>query len=160
MANSVIYAGTFDPITNGHLDIIQRASRLFEQVIVAVAKNPSKQPLFSLEQRVELVEKSCQHLKQVKVMGFNGLLADFAKQHNTTALIRGLRGSSDLEYEISLAQLNHQLAGTLDTIFLPPSIEWRHLSSTMVREIFRHHGNVEQFVPNVVYQALKTLKVT
>ncbi|QLB21623.1 pantetheine-phosphate adenylyltransferase [Vespertiliibacter pulmonis] len=158
MTKPIIYAGTFDPITNGHLDIIQRASALFEQIIVAVAKNPSKQPLFNLAQRIELVKKSCQHLPNIKVMGFEQLLADFALQHNAIALLRGIRGSNDLDYEIGLAQLNHQLAGKLDTVFLPPSIEWRHLSSTMVREIYRHHGNVEQFVPNAVYQALETLK--
>lgn len=141
MAKPVIYAGTFDPITNGHLDIIQRASALFEQIIVAVAKNPSKQPLFSLAQRIELVEKSCQHLTNIKVIGFEQLLVDFATQHNAVALLRGVRGSNDLDYEIGLAQLNHQLSGKLDTIFLPPSIKWRHLSSTMIREIYRHHGN-------------------
>lgn len=158
MAKSVIYAGTFDPITNGHLDSIQRAAALFDKLIVAVAKNPSKQPLFSLEQRVELVKKSCQHLENIEVIGFSGLLVDFAQQHNAVALVRGVRGANDLEYEISLAQLNNQLAGQLETIFLPPAIEWRHLSSTMVREIYRHHGDVEQFVPAVVYQTLINLK--
>lgn len=158
MAKSVIYAGTFDPITNGHLDSIQRASALFDKLIVAVAKNPSKQPLFSLEQRVDLVKKSCQHLENIEVIGFSGLLADFAQQHNAVALVRGVRGANDLEYEISLAQLNNQLAGQLETIFLPPAIEWRHLSSTMVREIYRHQGDVEQFVPAVVYQTLINLK--
>lgn len=158
MAKSVIYAGTFDPITNGHLDSIQRASALFDKLIVAVAKNPSKQPLFSLEQRVDLVKKSCQHLENIEVIGFSGLLADFAQQHNAIALVRGVRGADDLEYEISLAQLNNQLAGQLETIFLPPAIEWRHLSSTMVREIYRHQGDVEQFVPAVVYQTLINLK--
>lgn len=158
MAKSVIYAGTFDPITNGHLDSIQRASALFDKLIVAVAKNPSKQPLFSLEQRVDLVKKSCQHLENTEVIGFSGLLVDFAQQHNAVALVRGVRGANDLEYEISLAQLNNQLAGQLETIFLPPAIEWRHLSSTMVREIYRHQGDVEQFVPAVVYQTLINLK--
>lgn len=160
MAKSVLYAGTFDPITNGHLDIIQRASHLFDHVIVAVAKNPSKQPLFSLEQRVKLVEESCQMLNNIKVIGFSGLLADFATSHRATALIRGIRGNNDLDYEISLAQLNNQLSGSLDTIFLPPSIKWRHLSSTMVREIYRHNGNVEQFVPDVVYRTLLSFKET
>lgn len=154
----VIYAGTFDPITNGHLDIIQRSAALFGKVIVAVAKNPSKQPLFSLEQRIELVKKSCQGLNNIEVIGFSGLLADFAKQHNAAALVRGVRGADDIDYEIQLAQLNDKLANPLETIFFPPSVQWRYLSSTMVREIYRHQGNVEQFVPAAVYQALKDLK--
>lgn len=158
MSQTVIYAGTFDPITNGHLDIIQRASNLFEHVIVAVAKNPSKQPLFSLEQRIELVEQSCTELANVQAVGFCGLLANFAQQHQAVALIRGVRGADDIDYEIQLAQLNDKLANSLETIFFPPSVEWRYLSSTMVREIYRHHGDLEQFVPTVVYQALKDLK--
>lgn len=155
MNQTVIYAGTFDPITNGHLDIIQRSSRLFGKVIVAVAKNPSKQPLFSLEQRVELVQQSCQMLNNVEVIGFSGLLVDFAKQHNATTLIRGIRGADNIEYEIQLAQLNQKLAGQLETIFLPPAVEWRYLSSTMVREIYRHQGDVGQFVPEIVLKSLR-----
>lgn len=158
MSQTVIYAGTFDPITNGHLDIIQRASKLFEHVIVAVAKNPSKQPLFSLEKRIELVEQSCTELANVQAVSFSGLLANFAQQHQAVALIRGVRGADDIDYEIQLAQLNDKLANSLETIFFPPSVEWRYLSSTMVREIYRHHGDLEQFVPTVVYQALKDLK--
>ncbi len=157
MQQTVIYAGTFDPITNGHLDIIQRSSRLFGKVIVAVAKNPSKQPLFSLEQRVELVKQSCQHLKNVEVIGFSGLLVDFAKEYGATSLVRGIRGADDIEYEIQLAQLNQKLSGNLETIFLPPAVEWRYLSSTMIREIYRHQGDVAPFVPTVVVDALKRL---
>ena len=157
MNQTVIYAGTFDPITNGHLDIIQRSNRLFGKVIVAVAKNPSKQPLFSLEQRVELVKQSCQHLKNVEVIGFSGLLVDFAKEYGATSLVRGIRGADDIEYEIQLAQLNRKLSGNLETIFLPPAVEWRYLSSTMIREIYRHQGDVAQFVPPVVVDALKRL---
>ncbi|AUI65225.1 MULTISPECIES: pantetheine-phosphate adenylyltransferase [Glaesserella] len=157
MQQTVIYAGTFDPITNGHLDIIQRASKLFDKTIVAVAYNPSKQPLFTLEQRVNLVKESCKMFNNVEVIGFSGLLVDFAKQHNATSLIRGIRGADDIEYEIQLAQLNQKLSGHLETIFLPPAVEWRYLSSTMVREIYRHNGNVEQFVPQPVIDALKRL---
>jgi len=149
-----IYAGTFDPISHGHLNIIERAARLFDQVIVAVAKNSSKQPMFSLEERTALVEQSCQMLANVQAVSFSGLLADFAKQHQATALVRGIRGSDDLEYEIQLAQLNNQLAGELETIFFPPSVTWRYLSSTMIREIYKHHGDIAPFVPEVVMQAL------
>ena len=155
MKNIVIYAGTFDPITNGHLDIIQRTASLFDKIIVAIAKNPSKQPMFSLEERTALVEQSCQALDNVQAVSFSGLLADFAKQYKATALVRGIRGSDDLEYEIQLAQLNDKLAHDLETIFLPPSVEWRYLSSTMVREIHKHQGNIEPFVPACVIELLK-----
>lgn len=154
---TAIYAGTFDPITNGHLDIIQRAAKLFDKVIIAVAKSPSKNPLFDLESRAELVRQSCQDLPNAEIVAFSGLLADFAKQHNANCLIRGLRGADDIEYEIQLAQLNQKLAGELETIFFPPSVEWRYLSSTMVREIFRHQGDVTQFVPACVVDACKRL---
>lgn len=157
MKNTVIYTGTFDPITNGHLDIIQRACRLFDKVIVAVAKNPSKQPMFSLEQRVELVRESGKHLTNLEVIGFSGLLVDFAKEHHANALIRGIRSSDDVEYEIQLAQVNNQLAGALETIILPPSVEWRHLSSTIVREVYKHHGDIRPFVPEAVMKALTNL---
>lgn len=157
MKNTVIYTGTFDPITNGHLDIIQRACCLFDKVIVAVAKNPSKQPMFSLEQRVELVRESGKHLTNLEVIGFSGLLVDFAKEHHANALIRGIRSSDDVEYEIQLAQVNNQLAGALETIILPPSVEWRHLSSTIVREVYKHHGDIRPFVPEAVIKALANL---
>ncbi|WGE45646.1 pantetheine-phosphate adenylyltransferase [Actinobacillus equuli] len=155
MSYTVIYAGTFDPITNGHLDIIERAAKLFGKVIVAVARNPSKQPLFSLEERTLLVKQSCVHLSNVQAVGFSGLLADFAAQHQAKALIRGIRGNDDIEYEIQLAQLNEKLEEGLETIFLPPAVQWRYLSSTMVREIYHHQGDVAQFVPPFVLNALK-----
>lgn len=155
MDKTVIYAGTFDPITNGHLDIIRRAAQLFSQVIVAVAANPSKQPFLSLAQRVELTQKSCAQFENVKVIGFSGLLADFAQTHKADTLIRGIRSSDDVEYEIQLAQLNRQLAADLDTVFLPPAVEWRYLSSTMVREIYRHQGDIRAFVPQCVWEFLE-----
>ncbi len=155
MSKTVIYAGTFDPITNGHLDIIKRAALLFDKVIVAVAKNPSKQPLLTLEERTSLVQQSCQHLSNVQAVGFSGLLVDLAKSHNAQVLIRGLRGSDDLEYEIQLAQLNHKLAAEkLETIFFPPAVEWRYLSSTIVREIYKHEGEIASFVPQCVLNLL------
>ncbi len=157
MQHTVIYAGTFDPITNGHLDIIERASRLFTKIIIAVAQNHSKQPLFSLEQRVELVRQSTLHLNNIEVIGFSGLLADLAKQHHAVSLIRGIRGADDIDYEIQLAQLNNELAGRLETVFFPPSVQWRYLSSTMIREIYRHQGDIGQFVPPAVYAAIKRL---
>lgn len=158
MSQTVIYPGTFDPITNGHLDIIQRASRLFQQVIVAVAQNPSKKPLFNLEQRVAWVTESCASLPNIRVVGFSGLLVDLARQHRAQALIRGIRGTADIDYEIQLAQLNEQLYQGLESVFLPPSVEWRYLSSTMVREILLHGGDVARFVPQAVNNGLKIAK--
>ncbi|MDP8185390.1 pantetheine-phosphate adenylyltransferase [Phocoenobacter skyensis] len=155
---NVIYAGTFDPITNGHLDQIGRATKLFSHVIVAVAKNPSKTPLFTLEQRVDLVQKSTVHLENVSVIGFSGLLVNLAKEHQVTALIRGIRNSGDVDYEIQLAQLNEKLSPNLETIFLPPSAKWQYLSSTMVREIYYHNGDIQQFVPAAVNQAVQNLR--
>lgn len=154
---NVIYAGTFDPITNGHIDIIQRAARLFPHIIVAIAANPSKNPLFSLEQRVALVEQSIGTMGNVNVVGFSGLLADLAKQYGAKCLLRGIRSSDDVEYEIQLSQLNQRLSHQLETIFLPPAVEWRYLSSTMVREIYRHQGDISPFVPKPVYLALRNL---
>ncbi len=151
---NVIYAGTFDPITNGHLDQIERAAKLFSKVIIAVAKNPTKQPLFELSKRVELVEQSLLHLENIEVVGFSGLLVDLAKEHQVKALIRGIRSSDDVEYEIQLAQLNEKLSPNLETLFLPPSVNWRYLSSTQVREIYYHQGDVSQFVPRAVKLAL------
>lgn len=149
-----IYAGTFDPITNGHLDIIQRAAALCDTLIVAVANNPTKQPMFQLNERVSLAKKATSFLDNVEVTGFNGLLMELAQTYQADCLIRGIRSADDVEYEIQLAQLNHKLAGKLETIFLPPAVEWRYLSSTMVREIFRHHGDVTPFVPSCVNDAL------
>lgn len=156
---TVIYPGTFDPITKGHLDIIQRVALLFPKVIVAVAKNPSKQPLLTLDERVNLVTQSVSAITNVTVVGFEGLLVDLAKQHQIQTLIRGIRGSDDIEYEIQLSQLNHTLSNqSVQTIFIPPALEWRYLSSTMVREIYRHQGDIRPFVPDAVYHYLNHQK--
>ncbi len=155
---NVIYAGTFDPITNGHLDQIERAAKLFSKVIIAVAKNPTKKTLLGLEKRVELVQQSLMYLDNIEVVGFSCLLVDLAKEYQAKALIRGIRSSDDVEYEIQLAQLNEKLSPTLETLFLPPSVNWRYLSSTQVREIYYHQGDVSQFVPKVVKLALDEIK--
>ena len=149
-----IYPGTFDPITNGHADLIQRAANMFDEVVVAIAANPSKQPLFSLEERVELISKVCAKLNNVSVMGFTGLLATFAENNNARILIRGLRAVSDFEYEFQLANMNRRLNPKLESVFLTPSEENSFISSTLVKEVAMHTGNVAQFCHPLVYTAL------
>lgn len=151
----VIYPGTFDPITNGHLDIIERSAVIFPRVLVAVANSPSKKPLFLLDERVELVRKSVAHLSNVEVFGFSDLLANVIKQHNISAIIRGVRTTTDFEYELQLAALNRLLTKGVDSLFFPPAEKWAFVSSTIVREIYLHGGDVAELVPVPVFNALK-----
>lgn len=152
---SVIYPGTFDPITNGHLDIIERSAVIFPRVLVAVANSPSKKPLFSLDERVELVRQSVAHLSNVEVFGFSDLLANVIKQRNISAIIRGVRTTTDFEYELQLAALNRLLTKGVDSLFFPPAEKWAFVSSTIVREIYLHGGDVAELVPVPVLNALK-----
>ncbi|SUT89341.1 phosphopantetheine adenylyltransferase [[Actinobacillus] rossii] len=155
---TVIYPGTFDPITNGHLDIIERSAKLFDNVIIAVAASPSKKPLFDLEERVQLVEKSCARLANVRVIGFSDLLANVVNKLEITAIIRGMRTTMDFEYELQLAHLNRTLTQGVESLFLPTTEQWSYVSSTIVREIFLHGGDVSQFVPQVVLDGLSQKK--
>ncbi|WP_118785524.1 pantetheine-phosphate adenylyltransferase [Haemophilus haemolyticus] len=152
---SVIYPGTFDPITNGHLDIIERSAVIFPRVLVAVANSPSKKPLFSLDERIELVRQSVAHLSNVEVFGFSDLLANVIKQQNISAIIRGVRTTTDFEYELQLAALNRLLTKGVDSLFFPPVEKWAFVSSTIVREIYLHGGDVAELVPVPVFNALK-----
>ena len=152
---SVIYPGTFDPITNGHLDIIERSAVIFPRVLVAVANSPSKKPLFSLNERVELVRQSVAHLSNVEVFGFSDLLANVIKQHNISAIIRGVRTTTDFEYELQLAALNRLLTKGVESLFFPPAEKWAFVSSNIVREIYLHGGDVAELVPVPVFNALK-----
>ncbi len=159
MTVKAIYPGTFDPVTNGHADLIERASRLFTHVIIGVAASPSKKPLFDLSHRVQLIEQVTQHLANVSVVGFSGLLVDFAKEHQANVLIRGLRAVSDFEYEFQLANMNRRLSPNLESVFLTPAEENSFISSTLVKEVALHNGDVSQFVHPVVQAALEnTLK--
>ena len=155
MTNKVIYPGTFDPITNGHTDLIGRAARLFDEVVVGVANSPSKRPLFDLEERVQLARQVTAHLPNVKVVGFSGLLVDFAREQQANVLIRGLRAVSDFEYEFQLANMNRQLAPEVESLFLTPSEKYSYISSTLVREIASLEGDVSKFVHPAVMDALK-----
>lgn len=154
MPVKAIYPGTFDPVTNGHSDLITRGSKLFDEVIVGVAASPSKKPLFSLEQRVEFIEQITQHLPNVTVVGFSGLLVDFAKFHQANVLIRGLRAVSDFEYEFQLANMNRRLSPDLESVFLTPAEENSFISSSLVKEVALHNGDVSQFVDPIVQQAI------
>ncbi|MCL1138275.1 pantetheine-phosphate adenylyltransferase [Shewanella pneumatophori] len=156
MHKRAIYPGTFDPVTNGHTDLIERAANLFEQVIIGIAANPSKQPRFSLEKRVELLKTVTAHLDNVEVVGFSGLLVDFAKQQNASVLVRGLRAVSDFEYEFQLANMNRRLSPDLESVFLTPAEENSFISSTLVKEVALHGGDVTQFVHIEVANALTT----
>lgn len=155
MYRRAIYPGTFDPITNGHFDLIQRASKLFSEVIVGVAANTSKQPLFTLEERVGLVEEVTSSLDNVTVIGFTGLLADLAKDRQAHVLIRGLRAVSDFEFEFQLANMNRRLNPDLESVFLTPSEENSFISSTLVKEVALHGGDVAQFTHAKVAYALQ-----
>ncbi len=152
--NRVLYPGTFDPITRGHADLVERASRLFDHVIVAVAASPKKNPLFSLDQRVELAREVTRHLPNVEVVGFSNLLAHFVQEKQANVLVRGLRAVSDFEYEFQLANMNRQLAPGVESLFLTPAEQYSYISSTMVREIAALGGDVSNFVHPAVVSAL------
>lgn len=150
-----IYPGSFDPLTNGHLDVVQRAAKLFDRVIVAVAKNESKHPLFTLEERQALVAKAVAHLPNVVSDSFDGLLVEYAAARKAGAIVRGLRAVSDFEFEFQLALMNRKLDGNIETIFMMPKDTYTFLSSRIVKEIARLGGDVTAFVPAHVQTALR-----
>src|SRR6188472_4741213 len=149
-----IYPGSFDPVTNGHLDVIERARKLFDEVVVAVEHNEQKQPLFSLEQRLDLLRETAGQIENVRISEFSGLLVEFARAQNAGAVIRGLRAVSDFEFEFQMALMNRNLNAAVETIFLMPKEEYTYLSSRIVKEIARLGGNVSTFVPECVAKAL------
>jgi len=154
MSTKAIYPGTFDPMTNGHLDLVTRAALMFDHVILAIAASPSKKPLFSLEERVALATAATSHLNNVEVIGFSDLMATFAKNHQANVLVRGLRAVSDFEYEMQLANMNKHLMPTLESVFMMPSKEWSFISSSLVKEVARHGGDIKPFLPDNITQAL------
>lgn len=155
MQTNVIYPGTFDPITNGHLDIIRRAARMFSTVVVGVAENKVKNPFFSVKERIDLIMVAIQDIPNVSVVGFDCLLIEFVKQQNAQVILRGLRAVSDFEYEFQLAGMNRNLAKDIETVFLTPAVDLMYISSSLVREIALLHGDVSKFVPQVVANALR-----
>ena len=154
MNTTAIYPGTFDPITHGHSDLIQRAARLFDHVIVAIAANPTKKPFFPLEKRIALARAVLKDLGNVEVCGFDTLLAHYAEQRNAKIILRGLRAVSDFEYEFQLASMNRRLAPKVETLFLTPAEQYAYISSSLVREIATLGGDVSDFVHEEVKKAL------
>lgn len=157
MTSIAVYPGTFDPLTNGHLNIVERALALFDEVIVSVATSPDKRPFLSYEQRIVLAKKSFMPYKNVRVEGFNGLLTDFIRTKNTNVVIRGLRAVSDFEYEFMLAGMNRKLMPKIETVYLMPSDEYMFISSSFVREVAKLKGDVSRFVPPAALEALNQI---
>lgn len=151
-----IYPGSFDPVTLGHLDIIKRASRTVNELIVGVLNNGGKTPLFSIDERVEMLREVTKDIPNVKVMSFSGLLADFARQTESTLIVRGLRAISDFDYELQMAQTNRKLNPNVDTMFLTTSLEYAYLSSTTVKEVAFFGGDISEFVPEPVVWRVRT----
>lgn len=158
MKNIAIYAGTFDPITFGHVDLVERAAKIFDQLIIGIAASPNKKPLFTLAERVELTAQVLAKHANVKVIGFDSLLLDFAKQHHANVILRGLRAVADFDYEFQLASMNRFLSPEIESMFLMPSEKYMYISSSIVREISTLNGDVTGFVPPLVVQALDKKK--
>lgn len=155
MTTKAIYPGTFDPFTNGHLDLVTRAAKMFDCVILAIAYSPSKKPLFSLEERVALTQQVTGHLRNVEVIGFSDLMANFARQQQANILVRGLRAVSDFEYEMQLAKMNQHLMPELESVFLMPAQEWSYISSSLVKEVALHGGDIDHFLPELIAKEVK-----
>jgi pantetheine-phosphate adenylyltransferase len=153
---TAVYPGTFDPVTFGHVDLLERAARVFDRVVVAIAESPSKEPLFSLQERIALTQVSISpEINNIEVVGFDNLLADFVQQIDAGVILRGLRAVSDFEYEFQLASMNRHLAAEVETLFMTPAEEYSFISSSLVKEIARLDGNVSRFVSGHVLAALK-----
>jgi pantetheine-phosphate adenylyltransferase len=158
MNRNAMYPGTFDPITNGHTDLVRRAAGIFDRVIVAIAANPNKAPLFTLDQRVDLARRVLADLPNVEVMGYSGLTVEFARKHNLSVVVRGLRAVSDFEFEFQLANMSRHLAREIETVFLTPQEQFTFISSSLIREIAVLGGETKEFVHPIVDAELKKLK--
>ena len=154
-----IYPGTFDPVTNGHIDIIRRALKIFDKLIVSVALNPRKNPLFTIEQRVDFIQEGIKGLKHVEILPFDNLLTDFAQANNASVIIKGLRAVSDFEYELQMGLMNRNLDESIETLFMIPSQEYSFLSSSFIKEISKHGGDIRKLVPKVVAKKLSKIRI-
>jgi pantetheine-phosphate adenylyltransferase len=155
MARVAIYPGSFDPITNGHMDLIERGLRIFDQIIVAIAVNPVKKPLFSIEERIDLIRHSLNDHPRVKVDHFTGLLVDFVRQQGTNIILRGMRAITDFDYEFQLAMMNRRLAPEVETVFLMTDLKWVFISSSILKEAASLGGAIEGLVPDIVCRRLR-----
>lgn len=155
MSAGAMYPGTFDPITNGHVELVRRSAKIFDRVVIAVAESPAKQPLFDFNERIELARTVVADLANVTVEGYDGLTVEFASQHELGAIVRGLRAVSDFEYEFQLASMNRHLAVNIETVFLTPTDDYAFVSSSLVREVAGLGGDIDKFVPPQVASALK-----
>ena len=153
---TAIYPGSFDPVTNGHVDLIERASRLFDRLFVALLLNPEKDPLFSIEERVEMLKEVVKHLPNVKVETFGGLLVDYARRKKARVLLRGIRAVSDYEFELQMALMNRQLEPEIETVFMLPAEAYSYLSSRLVKEVARLGGSIKDLVPMAVEERIRT----
>lgn len=150
-----IFAGSFDPITNGHLDLIERASKLFDELQIGVLYNPNKKGLFTFEERVKLIEDCTKHIDNIKVVSFDGLLVDYCEQNNIQTLVRGIRNSADVEYELQMAHMNRELNSNIETIILPTTTKYSYVSSSLIKELLKFDANIENLVPKVIVEELK-----
>ncbi len=153
-----LYAGTFDPFTNGHLDIVQRALKIFDELIVIVAVSPTKQPLMSTEQRVKVLKKLFAHEPKIKVESWTGLIVEYARQHKINSIVRGLRPTGDFEIEFQMASMNRKINPDCDTVFLMTSEKLYYISSSLVKEVYQHDGDITSFVPPLVQDEMNKLK--
>ncbi len=152
---TAIYTGSFDPVTNGHLDVIRRGAKLFEKLVIGVLNNSAKTPLFSVEDRVNIIGEVTSELDNVEVRAFDGLAVDFARENGASIFLRGLRAITDFEYELQMAQMNRIVAPSIDTLFLTTSLEYAYLSSTIVKEVASYGGDISKFVPEVVAKKIE-----
>lgn len=155
MKHVAVYPGTFDPVTNGHIDLVERSLRIFGEVIVAVAENPKKAPLFTLDERLFMLKAVTANYKNVSIEGFDGLLVDYVRKRGAVAIIRGLRAVSDFEYEMQMALMNRRLDSNIETVFLMPNVEYSFITSTIVKEAASYGGDVSSLAPRVVVEKLK-----
>jgi len=153
--STAVYPGSFDPITNGHLDLIRRTAAIFDKVVIGILINQSKKPLFSLEERTEMIRKVTEDLPNIEVYPFSGLVVEFAKEHNVNVLIRGIRSTTDFEYELQMAQINHKIDDKIDTLFFATDPGYSFISSSAVKELWYYHQDVGEYVPDYVVQKLQ-----